>query len=174
MKIKGIVIPKKEEIIQQLLFKRTLIEKIKHYIHTVKTEITEIEERFKLQMKATDMAVKEVNDCQDEIIRLRQPDLFQKQTPEIRKVEDEEIEIDDSHFEESEILDFVSRRFGKKTAFEIAKEFAGCTVYISKSFFTKTNHDQIRAEYREGADYKALAIKYGYSESHIRNIIHKK
>ena len=172
--INGVVIPPKKELIQQLLFKRSLIEKIRHNIHTLKSKFIEIEEKFKLHRKAVNLAEQEVNNCQDEIIRLSQPDLFQKQTPEICKDEDEEIEIDDSIFEESEILDFIRHKFGKKAALEIAREFSGCSVYISKSLLTKINYDLIRTEYREGADYKALAIKYEYSESHIRNIIHKK
>jgi len=63
---------------------------------------------------------------------------------------------------------------GTEAAWKIAKVFAGSTIYIPKSILTNKNYFDIRRKYRDGLSYRELALEFGYTESHIRNIIHQK
>jgi Mor family transcriptional regulator len=63
---------------------------------------------------------------------------------------------------------------GKEAAGQVAASFAGTNLYIPKGIVTAEQHKAIQQEFRDGASYRELAIKYGYTETHIRNIIHRK
>jgi Mor family transcriptional regulator len=63
---------------------------------------------------------------------------------------------------------------GKEAAGQVAASFAGESVYIPKGITTAEQHKAIRQEFRDGATYRELARRYGYTERHIRNIIHRK
>jgi Mor family transcriptional regulator len=59
---------------------------------------------------------------------------------------------------------------GKEAAQRVVESFAGTNLYIPKGISTTTRHELIRKEFKEGATYRELSVKYGYTESHIRNI----
>lgn len=61
---------------------------------------------------------------------------------------------------------------GEEAAMKVAEVFAGSALYIPKSVITEERHQAIRREYEKGARYRDLSVKYGYSISHIRSIIH--
>jgi hypothetical protein len=63
---------------------------------------------------------------------------------------------------------------GTEAAWKIAEVFAGSTIYIPKSVLTNKNYFDIRKKYKAGSSYRELSIEFGYTETHIRNIIHKK
>jgi Mor family transcriptional regulator len=62
---------------------------------------------------------------------------------------------------------------GADAAQQVAESFAGTSLYIPKGVVTAERHKLIRKEFRDGATYRELGAKYGYSETHIRNIIHR-
>jgi len=78
------------------------------------------------------------------------------------------IEIDTGDFEQLEDL------IGAEAAWKIAEVFAGSTIYIPKSILTNKNYFDIRRKYKTGSSYRELALEFGYTETHIRNIIHQK
>jgi hypothetical protein len=63
---------------------------------------------------------------------------------------------------------------GSEQASKVANAFAGTTIYIPKSVISNTNHARIKQEYRDGATYRELSRRYGYTESYVRKIIHRK
>jgi Mor family transcriptional regulator len=63
---------------------------------------------------------------------------------------------------------------GKEAAGQVAASFAGESIYIPKGIVTAEQHKAILQEFKEGATYRELARRYGYSARHIRNIIHHK
>jgi len=63
---------------------------------------------------------------------------------------------------------------GTDAAWKIAEVFAGSTIYIPKSILTNKNYLNIRRKYKNGSSYRELSLEFGYTESHIRNIIHSK
>jgi Mor family transcriptional regulator len=63
---------------------------------------------------------------------------------------------------------------GTESAWKVAGAFAGSTIYIPKGIFTNKNYFDIRKKYKAGSSYRELAIEFGYTETHIRNIIHRK
>lgn len=74
----------------------------------------------------------------------------------------------DTVFEELETL------VGTEAADRIADFYSGANLYIPKHVINGRKYQKIREEFRGGAGYRELAIKYGYSVQHIRNIVHKK
>jgi len=83
--------------------------------------------------------------------------------------QNEDIKVDwNEAFEQLESL------IGYDEALKIAEVFAGTAIYIPKNIITFKNYHDIRKEYKAGATYRALSVKYGYTETHIRNIVHKK
>jgi len=73
----------------------------------------------------------------------------------------------------NETFEQLESLIGFDTALKIAEVFAGTTIYIPKNIITFKNYHAIRKEYKAGSSYRALSVKYGYTETHIRNIIHK-
>ena len=73
----------------------------------------------------------------------------------------------------SEVFEQLESLIGYEAVLKIAEVFAGTTIYIPKNIITFKNYHEIRKEYKDGATYRGLSVKYGYTEMHIRNIIHK-
>lgn len=73
----------------------------------------------------------------------------------------------------NEDFDLLKELLGNEEAYKVAKAFGGARVYFPKNVVTTEVHRRIRKEFKAGATYRALSIRYGYSESHIRNIVHK-
>ena len=62
---------------------------------------------------------------------------------------------------------------GPEAAWKMAEVFAGSTLYIPKNILTARNHYNIRRKFKAGSTYRELSLEYGYTETHIRNIILK-
>jgi Mor family transcriptional regulator len=96
-----------------------------------------------------------LHEVQDGFYQARQGDLYQ------------EIDMDsDDDFEQLKSI------LGNEKAVRVVEFFAGSTIYIPKLAQTMENYRRIRQEYKDGANYRELSVKYGYTETHIRRIIH--
>lgn len=89
--------------------------------------------------------------------------------PKLSEAQPDGVEADWSgDFEQLEEL------IGTEAAWKIAQVYAGSTIYIPKSILTNKNYYDIRRKYKNGSSYRELSLEFGYTESHIRNIIHQK
>ena len=92
-----------------------------------------------------------------------------KDETETQKPEVPQIDKDDWSGDFEQLEDLI----GEEAAWKIAEVFAGSTIYIPKSILTNKNYYDIRRKYKKGMSYRELAVMFGYTETHIRNIIHK-
>jgi Mor family transcriptional regulator len=60
---------------------------------------------------------------------------------------------------------------GYELFFEVVERFAGKQLYFPKRLVMEKKHEAIRREYAGGADFRDLADKYRYTETHIRRIV---
>jgi hypothetical protein len=74
----------------------------------------------------------------------------------------------------NETLEQLELLIGKENARKVVDFFEGMNIYFPKSIGLNELHEQIYAELRQGATYRQVAAKYGYTKSHIRKIEHKK
>jgi Mor family transcriptional regulator len=76
----------------------------------------------------------------------------------------------------NEDFEMVQELIGVDEAHKLMKAFGGSVIYIPKPKLGSTSelHQSIKQEFRNGANYRDLAIKYGYTQTHIRRIVHKK
>ena len=63
---------------------------------------------------------------------------------------------------------------GPKRALKIVESFAGSTIYIPKNILTVRRHLEVIDGYKSGKNYRELSLLSGYSESHVREIVHRK
>jgi Mor family transcriptional regulator len=75
---------------------------------------------------------------------------------------------------DNETFEQLTDLVGEEAARRVAASFAGSPMYIPQNVLTVERHKAIQQEFRDGATYRELARRYGYSERHIRNIIHRK
>jgi Mor family transcriptional regulator len=75
---------------------------------------------------------------------------------------------------DNETYEQLSEIVGEAAARRVAALFAGENLYIPKRIVTDEQHKAIQQEFRDGATYRELARRYGYSERYIRNLIHRK
>jgi Mor family transcriptional regulator len=80
-------------------------------------------------------------------------------------------EADSDWLDDFEIIEDL---IGEEAARKIAESFAGSTIYIPKNILTARNHHDIRRKFKAGKTYRELSVEYSYTETHIRNIVHKK
>jgi Mor family transcriptional regulator len=73
-----------------------------------------------------------------------------------------------------DVIEQLAMLLGSEKAGEVATFFSGESIYIPKRSVIRKRHALIRAEYHTGASYQELALRYGYTEKHIRNIVNKK
>lgn len=85
-----------------------------------------------------------------------------------------EHEINPSLFEGDGIFETLNSLIGPEHTTKVIELFEGQGVYINKSMTRKRTYESIRKDYKTGSTYRALSLRYGYTETHIRNIIHKK
>jgi hypothetical protein len=71
-------------------------------------------------------------------------------------------------------FELIEDLIGSGAAWKIAEAFAGSNIYIPKSILTNKNYLEIRRKFKAGATYREISVEYGYTETHIRNIIHRK
>jgi Mor family transcriptional regulator len=110
--------------------------------------------QIKKQEKLLKEAAEVLKDIQLILYELRQGELF-----------------DD---ESTETFEQLREIIGDEPAGKVAKAFAGTMVYIPKNVIAKNIHKKIKKEYWEGASYKVLSRKYGYTERYIRNLVDRK
>ena len=159
---------KSDDYKQQQLITESTIDRLTNLIVVAKKQLKECLDFAHKQEAAITEAKNEVDAVSNDFFKLCERSLFDEEKPGKLSNQDE---VD---FSDSEVISFLEDRYGKDIAIELAEEFKGSTIYFPKSFITKQKHAQIRKEYREGKSYKELAMKYSYTESHIRFIIHKK
>jgi len=58
-------------------------------------------------------------------------------------------------------------------ALKVAEAFGCSSLYIPKNILAAKTHHGNRGKFRIGAAYRDLGVEYGYTESHVRSIIHK-
>lgn len=81
---------------------------------------------------------------------------------------------EDAEAEWSDDFALIEDIVGSEAAWKIAEMFAGSSVYFPKNMITNKNYYIIRKKHRNGATYRELSIEFGYTETHIRNIIHRR
>jgi hypothetical protein len=72
--------------------------------------------------------------------------------------------------ENNETYEQMELLIGKENARKVIDFFEGSSIYFPKSIGLAELHGRIYAELRNGATYKRLAQKYGYTKSYIRRI----
>lgn len=98
------------------------------------------------------------DDLQNSKIEIKKPEL--SETPQIDAGWSDD-------FEQLEDL------IGEEAAWKIAEVYAGSAIYIPKSILTNRIYFNIRRKFKTGSSYRELAAEFGYTETHIRNIIHR-
>jgi Mor family transcriptional regulator len=76
--------------------------------------------------------------------------------------------------EKNEVLEELKEVIGIEAADRFVDHYSGTNLYTPKGIGLKRKYRKIREEFRDGAGYKDLARRYGYSEQHIRNVIHRR
>jgi Mor family transcriptional regulator len=76
--------------------------------------------------------------------------------------------------ESTETFEQLRGIIGEEQAGKVARAFAGTMVYIPKNVIAKNLHKKIKKEFWDGATYKELSRKYGYTERYIRNLVDRK
>ena len=74
--------------------------------------------------------------------------------------------------EKDDIYDELEGLVGTEAAGILVDHYAGSSPYFPQSIVIKQKHLNIRKEFKEGAMYRELAKRYGYTERRIRQIIH--
>lgn len=72
----------------------------------------------------------------------------------------------------NEDYEMIRELIGAESAQKLARFFSGSNIYIPKNIFADEVRTEIKKAYKEGKSYRELSAEYGYSEVHIRNIIH--
>ena len=70
----------------------------------------------------------------------------------------------------NEFFEELEHIFGAAAAARFVDFYSGASIYIPKNVITKRKYKKIREEFKNGAGYRELAVRYGYTEQHIRNI----
>ncbi|GAB6392517.1 MAG: hypothetical protein MdMp014T_1890 [Treponematales bacterium] len=75
--------------------------------------------------------------------------------------------------EATEVLEQLELLIGRENALKVFELFSGTNIYFPKSLGLEELHNEIYERLRQGASYRSLALKYGYTEAWIRQIEHK-
>jgi Mor family transcriptional regulator len=75
---------------------------------------------------------------------------------------------------DNETFDQLTELIGAEAARQVAASFAGENLYIPKRVIVTGQHEAIRQEYRNGATYRELSIRYGYTTGYIRKLVNKR
>jgi Mor family transcriptional regulator len=76
--------------------------------------------------------------------------------------------------EQDEVVELLEDILGVEAADKYIKAFAGHSLYVPRRILAEQIYRSIREEFRDGASYLKLSIKYGYTQRSIRNIVHAK
>jgi hypothetical protein len=141
------------------MFNESLLDRASAILSTIKKDTQDMRERLEdrqVSMKDTCAAL---HAAQDALFNAGQLDLFQQHS---------NTDFDEGIF--TELVEII----GRDAANRLVDYYSGSSIYIPKSIIVEQMHRKIREEYKSGAIYRDLAVQYGYSERHVRNIIHKK
>jgi Mor family transcriptional regulator len=72
------------------------------------------------------------------------------------------------------VFEELQGNIGTEAADCLVDTYAGSNLYIPKGVGIRRKHKEIREEFKQGAGYKELARRYGYTEMWIRQIVHKR
>jgi Mor family transcriptional regulator len=72
--------------------------------------------------------------------------------------------------EKSDVFEELENILGTEAANRFVDFYSGSNLYVPRNIKIEQKHRKIRDEFREGANYRELAMRYGYTEQHIRNI----
>jgi hypothetical protein len=73
----------------------------------------------------------------------------------------------------NETLEQLELLIGKENAEKVVDFFEGMNIYFPKHIGLEGLHNQIYEDLRNGASYREVAAKYGYTKTYIRKIEHK-
>ena len=76
--------------------------------------------------------------------------------------------------EKDDVYEELKTIIGSEAAKRLIEYYSGTTVYYPKRLIKKLRNQQIRKEFKDGAKYGELTLKYGLSEQQIRNITKEK
>jgi Mor family transcriptional regulator len=120
--------------------------------------VKESVKEMKKQIKSRDEQIKEtavlLMEIKESLLEMRQGELFED--------------------EGTETFEQLREIIGDEQASKVAKVFAGTMVYIPKNVISRGLHKKIKKEFWDGASYKDLSRKYGYTERYIRNLVDRK
>ncbi|MDR1587286.1 MAG: hypothetical protein LBS57_07525 [Treponema sp.] len=75
--------------------------------------------------------------------------------------------------EKSGVFEELENLLGTEAANRFVDFYSGSNLYVPKHIINERKYRKIREEFREGATYRELAMRYGYSERYVRTIIHE-
>jgi Mor family transcriptional regulator len=130
------------------------LEEIQRVILLVKEDAADLGKRIKEQGAAFREVAVLLGELRTALLEMSQGELFNDESTET--------------FEQ--LRDII----GEEQASRVAKAFAGTMVYIPKNVIAKNLHKKINKEFWDGATYKELSRKYGYTERYIRNLVDRK
>jgi Mor family transcriptional regulator len=76
--------------------------------------------------------------------------------------------------EKNDVFKELETILGTEAANRFVDYYSGSILYTPKSIIIARKHRKIREEFKNGATYRELAVRYGYTETHIRNIVYRK
>ena len=76
--------------------------------------------------------------------------------------------------EKNDVFEELENILGAEAASRFVDCYSGSNLYVPKHIINKRKYRKIREEFRNGAGYRELAQRYGYSERYVRTIIHRK
>jgi len=85
----------------------------------------------------------------------------------LKKAEGKNLEEDDVYEELKELV-------GPEAADRLVERYLGSNLYLPKRIYIKRKYKKIREEFKNGASYREIGFKYGYSERYVRVIVHGK
>jgi hypothetical protein len=141
------------------------LEEIRTVVLREKEAAAELKKRVKGQGLALREAAGLLGEIHTALFEIRQGELFDEWGADGSGGE-EDTECKNEVFEELRGL------LGAEQAEKVADYFSGSLVYFSKSIAVARKYREIRKAFREGAGYRDLGVKYGYTETHIRRIVH--
>jgi Mor family transcriptional regulator len=76
--------------------------------------------------------------------------------------------------EKNDVFEELQDIIGEEAAKRLIDHYSGTNVYFPRSIVIEQQYQKIREEFKNGASYRELALRYGFTKTHIRNIIHRK
>jgi Mor family transcriptional regulator len=76
--------------------------------------------------------------------------------------------------EKNDVFEELQNIIGEAAAKRFIEHYSGSNLYIPRGIVIEQQNQKIREEFKNGASYRELALKYEFTETHIRNIIHRK